>query len=69
MLESDLAALKAMFYAEGDGLGAAETDAACRGVGDLLDVMRLDTGTIIATLKQVGGAAGSHRAGRVTVGS
>lgn len=61
MLESDLAALKAMFYAEGDGLGAAETDAACRGVGDLLDVMRLDTGTIIATLKQYTGRPGGGR--------
>ena len=49
------AQMRAMFYADGDGIGLEEVDAVCRPLSDVVDLMQLDTGLIIQNLKQVGG--------------
>jgi hypothetical protein len=50
--------MRAMFYADGDGMGLEEVDAICRPLSDVVDVMQLDTGLIIQNIKQVGGRVG-----------
>lgn len=46
--------MRAMFYADGDGIPLDEVDALCRGLSDCVDAMGLDTGLVIQNLKQVG---------------
>lgn len=46
--------MRAMFFADGDGLPLETIDAICRPLSDLLDVMQLDTGLVMQNLKQVG---------------
>ncbi len=52
LLEADLSQMRAMFYADGEGLPLADIDAICRPLSDLLDVMQLDTGLVMANLRQ-----------------
>ena len=47
--------MRAMFYADGDGIPLEEVDAVCRALSDIVDVMQLDTGLVIQNLKQVKG--------------
>ncbi len=61
LLEADLAQLRAMFYADGEGLPLAEIDAALRPLSDLLDVMQLDSGLVMQNLKQASAALGLGR--------
>lgn len=53
-MDADLAQMRAMFFADGDGLPLETIDAICRPLSDLLDVMQLDTGLVMQNLKQVG---------------
>lgn len=46
--------MRAMFYADGDGISLEEVDAICRPLSDIVDCMQLDTGLVIQNLKQVG---------------
>ncbi|KAL4439477.1 hypothetical protein ABPG77_008806 [Micractinium sp. CCAP 211/92] len=52
MLEADMAQLRAMFFADGDGITLEEVDAICRPLSDVVDCMQLDTGLLIQNLKQ-----------------
>lgn len=46
--------LRAMFFADGDGITLEEVDAICRPLSLIVDCMQLDTGLLIQNLKQVG---------------
>lgn len=50
--------MRAMFYADGDGIPVEEVDALLRPLGEVVDAMQLDTGLVIQNLKQVGGRVG-----------
>jgi hypothetical protein len=47
--------MRAVFFADGEGISLEEVDALCRSLSDVVDLMQLDTGLIIQNLKQVGG--------------
>ncbi|EFN53089.1 hypothetical protein CHLNCDRAFT_137406 [Chlorella variabilis] len=67
MLEADMAQMRAMFYADGDGIGLEEVDAVCRPLSDVVDLMQLDTGLIIQNLKQANATLGRfHKSPRGT---
>ncbi|KAL4437302.1 hypothetical protein ABPG75_004441 [Micractinium tetrahymenae] len=57
MLEADMAQLRAMFFADGDGITLEEVDAICRPLSDIVDCMQLDTGLLIQNLKQASALA------------
>lgn len=57
MLEADMAQLRAMFFADGDGITLEEVDAICRPLSDVVDCMQLDTGLLIQNLKQANALA------------
>lgn len=61
LLEADLSQMRAMFYADGEGLPLADIDAICRPLSDLLDVMQLDTGLVMANLRQARPPTGSSK--------
>ncbi|PSC73790.1 hypothetical protein C2E20_3044 [Micractinium conductrix] len=61
MLEADMAQMRAMFYADGDGISLEEVDALCRPLSDTVDAMGLETGLVIQNLKQSGSARPSTR--------
>lgn len=46
--------MRAMFYADGDGIPLEEVDVLCAGLADVVGAMQLDTGLVIQNLKQVG---------------
>ncbi|PRW45372.1 hypothetical protein C2E21_5977 [Chlorella sorokiniana] len=58
LLEADLAQMRAMFYADGDGISLEEVDALCRPLSDVVDAMQLDTGLVIQNLKQAQASGG-----------
>lgn len=61
LLEADVAQMRSMFFADGEGLPLEEVDALCRPLSELLDVMQLDTGLLVQNLRAAGGGGGAPR--------
>lgn len=61
--------MRAMFYADGDGISLEEVDALCRPLSDTVDAMGLETGLVIQNLKQVCAACSMACHGAAAPGS